>query len=252
MNRLTPRHYITILATLLTLTVNFLANALPLNGQTTGQVSDGIDSLFVPAGWVFTIWGAIYVGLVAYTLFQALPGQRDDPLHARIAPAYWVASLANSTWIFLWHYEYFALTLVAMLTLLGALIYIYRQVSTAGGVHRWFVRYPFSVYLGWISVATIANFSQVLTVYEWDGLGIAPAVWAAIMIAVAAVLALLMRWREDDQAYGFVIGWALVGIALEQSDTTSVAIAAWVSLALLAAGAVLIPMVRKKPAPQTG
>jgi hypothetical protein len=248
MPRLTPRHILIILATILTLAVNTLANLIPFNGQTTAEVSDRIDSLFVPAGYVFSIWGAIYIGLVAYTIYQALPRQRENPLHGKIAPAYWIASLANSTWIFLWHYEFYTLTLAAMFTLLGALIYIYRQVSAAGGAHRWFVRYPFSVYLGWISVAAIANVSQVLTVLGWDGWGISPAAWAVIMIAVAVVLSLLMRWREDDQVYGLVVGWALVGIALEQSDTSLVAISAWVSLAVLAAGAVFIPMFRRKPA----
>jgi len=165
---------LTIFTTLLTLTVNGLANALPLNGQGTGEISDRFAIYFVPAGYVFSIWGIIYLGLIAFTIYQALPAQRETPWIQKILPAYWVTNLANTVWIFLWHYEFFPLTLVVMLTLLGTLLYIYMQIAKVSpGMSRaqkWMVQIPFSIYLGWVSVATIANVTQVL--YYFDSIGV--------------------------------------------------------------------------------
>ncbi|HUF39519.1 MAG TPA: tryptophan-rich sensory protein [Anaerolineales bacterium] len=252
MKRSSTFQAVTVLTTLITLTVNALANALPLNGQTTGEISDRFSAYFVPAGYVFSIWGLIYVGLIAYTIYQALPAQRDDPTLRRIAPAYWLASLANSIWIFLWHYEHFAWTLVAMVTLLLALIAIYRMAVRETGAGRWFVRLPFSIYLGWISVATIANFAQVLSGWGWGASNTVAVAWTVIMIAVAVLLGLLMRHRENDLAYGLVLIWALVGIAVEQADVLPVSYAAWGAVAVLAVGSVLIPLSRGKPAAPAG
>ena len=147
MRKIRINQIVTILVTLLTITVNVLANALPLNGQGTGEISDRFDIYFVPAGYVFSIWGLIYLGLIAFTVYQALPAQKDNPLLKKIYPAYWIGSLANIVWLFLWHYNIFSLTLVAMLTILASLLYIYVQISKAGSDlvrnQKWFVRLPF-------------------------------------------------------------------------------------------------------------
>ncbi|KAA3648265.1 MAG: tryptophan-rich sensory protein [Chloroflexi bacterium] len=237
MNKITTNQIITIIATLVTITVNGLANAIPFNGQATGEISDRFAIYFVPAGYVFSIWGLIYLSLLAFTVYQAMPAQRDNPLLKKIYPAYWIGSLANSIWVFLWHYEFFPLTLVAMLTILATLLYIYRQISTASGQldrnQKWFIRFPFSIYLGWISVATIANVSQVLFFTNWGGWGISGPTWAVIMLAVAALLGLLMLWRERDIPYALVLIWAFVGIAVSQADTALVANSAWVTTGVL-------------------
>ena len=250
MKKVTASQWITILATLLTITVNGLANALPLNGQGTGEISDRFDIYFVPAGYVFSIWGLIYVGLIAFTIYQALPAQRENDLLQKIYPAYWISNLANIAWIFLWHYEFFSLTLVAMLTILATLLYIYSQLSRASSGldqnKKWLVKYPFSIYLGWISVATIANISQVLFLFDWGGWGVPPATWAVIMIIVATALGLLMRWRENDLLYVLVLVWAFVGIAVSQADTALVANSAWATSALLALAIVVIPIIKNK------
>lgn len=252
MKKIQSHQVITILATLLTITVNGLANALPINGQSTGEISDRFAIYFVPAGYVFSIWGIIYLGLIAYTVYQALPAQADNQLLKKIAPVYWISSVANSAWIFLWHYEYFPLTLIAMLTILVTLLYIYRQLSQSksgfDGKMDWFVKLPFSIYLGWISVATIANVSQVLFSSGWSAWGIPAATWAVIMIAVAGILGLLMQWRENDSPYVLVLVWAFVGIALKQSPTPLVANAAWVTAGILAVIVIANPFLRRRAA----
>ena len=208
MKKIITNQIITILITLLTITVNGLANALPINGQATGEISDRFAIYFVPAGYVFSIWGLIYLGLIAYTIYQALPAQRENALLNKIAPAYWIGNIANTVWIFLWHYNIFPPTIIAMLTLLASLLYIYIQIMKAGKLRqcqKWLVRLPFSLYLGWISVATIANVSQVLYYVSGMVLGISGPVWAAIMTGVATLLGLLMAWRDFDIAY--VLCW---------------------------------------------
>jgi len=250
MKKITTRQIITILATLLTITVNGLANALPLNGQSTGEISDRFSIYFVPAGYVFSIWGLIYIGLIAFAIYQALPNQRENEIIKKISPAYWIGNLANSAWIFLWHFEFFPLTLIAMLILLASLLYIYVQLGgPSSGLEngqKWFVNTPFSIYLGWISVATIANFSQVLFFLGWGGWGISPAIWAVILLAIATLLGLLMLWRETDRPYALVLVWAIIGIASSQADTPLVASASWFSVGGLILGLLIISLSQQR------
>jgi translocator protein len=226
-----------------TITVNGLANALPINGQTTGEISDRFDVYFVPAGYVFSIWGLIYLGLTAFAIYQLLPAQRQSPRLRRVGWLFVLSSLANITWILLWHYNQFALTVVVMLVLLGSLIGIYERLGIGrqptSGVERWVVDLPFSIYLGWVSVATIANITSALEAAGWNGWGIAEPVWAVIMLVVGAVLAVVMGLLRRDYAFMGVVVWAFVGIAIKQSDTALVANPAWVLAAAVLAAAVL-------------
>jgi hypothetical protein len=221
-----------------TIVMNILANALPLNGQNTGEISDRFNVLFVPAGYVFSIWGLIYVGLLAYAVYQAMPAQRSNPRLARVDGLFVVASVANVAWLFLWHYNLFLLTLVAMLTLLASLIGIYLALGIGRGAvsrgERWAVQVPFSVYLGWISVATIANVTDVLDFAGWSGWGLEAAAWAALMLAVGVVLAGLMAFTRRDAAFVLVLVWAYIGIALKQAATPLVALVAWSATVVLA------------------
>ena len=155
MKRSLTRQLIIILSVVATIVVNGLANALPLNGQQTGEVSDRFPVYFVPAGYVFAIWGVIYAGLIAYAVYQALPAQRTNLRLAAIDAPFVIASLANIVWIFLWHYEVFPGTMAVMLVLLGALMTIYLRLGInkfkVPSAERWAVHVPFSIYLGWIT-----------------------------------------------------------------------------------------------------
>ncbi len=247
MNRDSLRQITTILGVVATIVVNGLANALPLNGQLTGEVSDRYLVYFVPAGYVFAIWGLIYLGLAAFAVYQALPAQRANPRLRSIGPLFVLASAANIAWIFLWHYEVFPATLAVMLVLLASLIAIYLRLGTgrtqASQAERWAVRVPFSIYLGWITVATVANASQLLYVLGWNGGAIGPQAWAAIMLAVAVVIAILMASTRRDVAYLLVLVWAFIGIALKHAGVPLVSISAWAATAVAALAAVwsLIP-----------
>ncbi len=217
----TLRQVIVALSVLAVLVVNILANALPFNGLSTAQVSDQFKVYFVPAGYVFAIWGLIYVGLIAYAVFQALPAQRENPRLRKTGYLAALAGLANCAWLFLWHYEQFIGTLVVMASLLVLLILVYLNLgigrTQVAAAETWAVRVPFSVYLGWITVATIANVTDVLYFLNWNGFGIGARDWTLILFAAVIVIAGLMSLTRRDIAYNLVIIWALVGIAVKQA-----------------------------------
>lgn len=246
MNKDILRQFVTIVATVATITVNVLANVLPINGLNTGEISDRFEVFFTPAGYVFSIWGLIYLGLIVFSVYQALPAERENGTLRAIAPWYWLASAANIVWIFLWHYEYFAVSIVAMLVLLLSLIMIYLRLDTGrkpvSRAMRWLVQVPFSIYLGWITVATIANITPVLWLNDWSGFGISAQAWTAIVLAVAVVIAAAVAFTRADVAYLLVLVWAFAGIAVKHPDVplvTTSAIVAAVIVALLALVSVL-------------
>jgi len=233
MNKTVIRQILVVLATLATIVVNGLANALPINGLGTGEISDMFDVFFVPAGYVFSIWGLIYLGLLAYSVYQALPAQRENAALQKIGYLYIWSSAANIAWLFFWHYLLFPLTLLAMLVILGLLIAIYlrldigrSQVSTA---EKWLVHVPFSIYLGWITVATIANVTSLLDYLGWNGWGISPQVWAVVILLAAIVISGIMSFTRGDIAYSLVLIWAFIGIAVKHQGTVLVAASAWVA-----------------------
>jgi benzodiazapine receptor len=247
----TLRQILVVLSILATLAVNLLANALPFNGLSTAEISDRFKVYFVPAGYVFSIWGVIYIGLIAYAVFQALPSQRENPRLRQIGYPVIVAGLANCIWLFLWHYEQFPLTLIAMFGLLAMLILVYlnlgigqTQISTA---ETWTVRIPFSVYLGWITVATIANITDVLYYLQWAGFGIGARDWTLILFAAVILIAGLMSLTRRDIAYNLVIVWALIGIAVKQAAAKSLVLAALAS-AVIILGVLVYSLIRKRQA----
>ncbi|WP_326548606.1 tryptophan-rich sensory protein [Mycolicibacterium sp. ND9-15] len=219
------------LATAATLVVNYLANALPINGQTTGDVTRRFEVYFVPAGYVFSIWGLIYLGVIAYSVYLSLTlrSARTDSGAARaIAPWYVLTAVANCCWLFAWHHNRFPLSMLLMVVLLVALIVIYRIQAgrpPTSTLERWTVHIPFRVYLGWVSVATIANATITLDDAGWSGFGLSEPAWGVIMLVVAAALGLVMSLRHHDVAFALVLIWALIGIAVRLHETTSILIA---------------------------
>lgn len=206
--------------------VNYLANILPLNGRRTGDVSDAYPSLFTPAGITFSIWGVIYLLLGAHVLYQwglfrdgpETPGQ--SALLNRVGVLFAVSSLANTAWVFAWHYDLIPLSAVLITVILVCLALITTTLRRANlvGRQRWLVGVPFSVYFGWTTVAVVANMTVLLVYWRWDGFGVADPVWAAIMVVVAAAIGTLTMLRNRDIAYGLVLIWAFAGILLRQTS----------------------------------
>jgi hypothetical protein len=233
-----------------TFVINVLANALPFNNQSTGEISDRFPVYFVPEGYVFSIWGLIYLLLAIFAVYQALPAQRENPALRRIGYWFALSCVFNSTWMFMWHYNFFGLSLVMMLGLLFSLIMVYTRlgigVTPAGLAENWIIRLPFQVYLGWITVATIANATNVLYDIGWNGWGVSDEIWMVIMLAAALVIAGIIAWTRQDIPYLLVLIWALVGIALKHEAVTLVATATWaatIGVALL----VVVSLIRRNP-----
>jgi hypothetical protein len=237
MSKDTIRQFSVILALAATIIVNALANSLPINNQTTGEISDRFPVYFVPAGYVFAIWALIYLGLIIYAVYQALPAQKANPRLRSTGWLFVLSSVANIIWLFLWHYNQFTLSVIAMLFVLVPLIMIYLRLGIGRRdvprSEKLSVQLPFSIYLGWITVATIANVTVALYDLGWNGTPLAPQVWAAVMLAAAALITAAVLYTRRDIAYALVIVWAAVGIAVKHSGTTPVPEAAWITAALV-------------------
>lgn len=229
--------YLSLAAYVFMVGVNALASLLPLNNQTTAEISDRYPTLITPAGYVFAIWALIYLALAGFVLFQLL--RDSNGRLTRIRYLFIASSLLNAAWLFAWHWEQLALSLVIMLALLIVLVAIYltvRRQRWDSPAAQWLVKAPFSIYLAWISVATIVNVSVVLYASGWQGWGISGVSWTAVLIVVAAVLAASALIIRGDAAFALVIMWALTGVAANNSDITFLATTAWaagVALAIL-------------------
>lgn len=206
------RFAIMVIALISVITVNALANILPLNNQTTGEISNRLPVLFTPAGYVFSIWSVIYVLLIIWLVGMWNKKQQGDVNYTKRSTLFIISCVLNIAWIYLWHYEKFLFTVIVMIGLLITLVLLYRTYPVSDNSIK--SRLPISVYLGWISVATIANISYVLTYYEWNGWGLSDPLWAVIMMTIGTALALHIRYHHFDIAYVFVFIWAFIGIAV--------------------------------------
>jgi len=252
----TVRQFVNVLSAILALAVNILASTLPLNGQNTGEISDRFLVYFVPAGYVFSIWGLIYIGWIAFVIYQSQPSQRGNLRMRRLGYLFALSNIANATWLFCWHYNLFGLSVLVMLLLLGLLIASYVRLGVnrmpVTRLERWSVDLPFSVYLGWITVATVANIADWLYWIGWNGFGISAPIWAVIMLVVACALGLAMALTRRDAGYLSVLVWAFAGIAVNQTATPLVAVSAWASAAVMLGLAIFSLAHRQTGRPRTG
>ena len=235
-------------AFLATVAVNAMANALPINGKTTGELSDLYPNLFVPAGLTFSIWGLIYLLLAIFAVYQiAAPMRNTADFLQSIGPLFILASAANIGWIFLWHYQRVSASLLLMLVLLASLLAIYLRLGIGARAATWKVRLlvhlPFSVYLGWITVATIANVTAVLVHVGWNRFGASQELWTVVILIVAALITLAVLFTRNDLFYALVVLWAFLGILIKRlavDSPPSRAIVVTLGVAMAAIGVVLL------------
>ena len=224
--------------------MNYLANALPLNGKTTGELSESFPNLFVPAGVTFAIWGVIYILLVIFCVVQF-----TTPHQAAMSQIGWLfafSCLFNALWIVAWHYGRLPLSLILMLGLLVSLIWMNVLIKD---LPFGFVKAALGIYLGWICIATIANVTALMVTYGWDGAGLTEQTWTIIIIAVGALLVSLTTWRLSNPFIGLAVVWAFAGIMIKrQADYRAILITAAVALVLVAAVLVMTFIRRRVPA----
>lgn len=230
--------------------VNVLAVTLPLNGLTPGDVSAMYPSLFTPAGYVFSIWSLIYLTLAVFAIYQLLPGQQYNPRLARLGPLFIVTCLFNAGWLFAWHYLQPLLSLPLMLGLLASLILCYERLgigkSAVSKREGLAVRLPFSLYLGWITVATVANVSVFFLALGVRVNWFTPA-WALLAIIAATLIGATVLRRRGDVAYTLVLVWAFLGIAARQWGTDVL-----LMIGALAAALYLVSLLFRRSTPRPG
>jgi len=219
--RFTPTSILVTITFILMVTVNALANILPIAGITTGEVSDSFPNLFAPAGITFSIWGIIYLLLGFYTLYQLGLFQRDKPtdpeLLKRVGNLFAFSSLVNSIWIFCWHYNVIFLSVILMLLILLSLIAIHLVLKNIPMTNkeRFFIKLPFSIYFGWITVATIANITALLVTLGFSGWGLSEPVWTSTLIIIGTLIGMTTAILAKDIPYVATLIWAFSGILIK-------------------------------------
>lgn len=232
-----------------TVVVNGLATILPLNNKTTVELSDQYPNLFVPAGLTFSIWGLIYILLAIFAIYSLIIAIKKDAMGSfinKIGILFFLSCIANMGWIFAWHFEIVPLSLVIMVLLLGFLLAIYMRlgIGKKGPTkeEQYLVHLPFSVYLGWITIATIANVTALLVDVNWNGFGLSEQFWAVVVIVVGIAITLSVLVRRQDIYYSLVVDWALLGILIKRLASSvpaqSVIIITIIGLVLISVGVV--------------
>jgi benzodiazapine receptor len=229
--------FVNLTAFIVTLAVNGLAGTTLLNGRSTAQVSDLYSSPITPAGYVFAIWGIIYALLLVFVIYQLLPKQKDKPFQRQIGVLFILSSIFNIAWLLLWQYDYITESVILMLALFSTLTAIYLRLgigkSSASLSEKLCVHLPFSVYLGWITVALVANVAAALVSVGWDGFGLSAQTWTIIALVIVLAVTLAVIVARRDIAYSLVIVWALAGIAVKQSVYPNIVTLAEVAVVII-------------------
>jgi hypothetical protein len=217
------RQIITLAAIIVAFGINAISNIFPIGGKSIGEISNTVfrDVLIIPANYAFAIWGLIYLGLFGLGIYQILPSQREDFSFRQAGYPIVLASVAQCVWVYLFLLRLFIPSLLAMLVIVLSLITAYLRLGIAitpvPRVKKWWVHLPISIYLGWISVASIVNVACALYFQNWDGWGISGELWAVIMVIIATGLGCAIAFRRQDIAYPAAIIWAIVAVAIKHS-----------------------------------
>ncbi|UTR09773.1 tryptophan-rich sensory protein [Evansella sp. LMS18] len=237
------------LAFLFMITVNILANVLPLGGNTTGEIEERNIVFFTPAGYAFSIWSVIYILLALWLVSQIPKGRRELPVYQKTNLLFVISSILNGLWLIFWHYEQFLISILIMAALLFSLHLLYRNLLAANASFP--ERLPFSVYYGWVSVAVIANLSFVLKEYDLLGTGSDQFSWTMLMLLFAALVAYTAGTRFHDRVYTLVFVWAFIAIGVENfQERTFIAYFTFILAALLIISIALPIKKRKKTLPR--
>lgn len=207
--------------------VNAAAVLLPLNNISTKEVSHLYPNLFTPAPFTFSIWSIIYLALTGFVIYQINPTKKEKgilttSLFLKIRFTFIFSCIVNILWIFSWHYLNLGLSVLLMLLLLVSLIYVNRLIRTnkLNSRENLFIHIPFSLYFGWITVATIANITAFLVAYNWDGFGLSPATWTILILVIGILVAITVVIQNKDYVYPLVILWAYGGILANHLSST--------------------------------
>ena len=246
---------VNILAIVITIVVNAIAEIIPVNGVTSKDVSDSYPSLFTPPGYVFSIWSVIYTLLIVFMIYQVRPSQREAAYLKPTALFFVLGGFINTSWLILFHYSYgqpgiYLFTPILIGLFLVLMLYTYVKLEI-GAVkvptsQKIAVHLPISVYAGWVSLAVIANIASVLNVIIPGIPQPTQELWTALVIIVALLITMLMLVIRRDAAYGLVVVWATTGIATIQSATSIIFFASMGSALVIILAILLLPLITRK------
>ncbi|PAD39573.1 tryptophan-rich sensory protein [Terribacillus sp. 7520-G] len=253
-NRSVKLAWFSLLAYIATIAVNYLSNALPLGGKTTQQLSDQLDVLFQPAGYAFSIWSVIYLFVLIWVIRLFLRSTRETEWYAKAAGTFIASCIFNIAWIFCFHYELFSLSIIPMAALLISLVILYQTISTSSD-RRKFDLFPFSIYIGWVSVATMLNVGILFVSLGVDNVGgwlLSGEVWTIILLLAGAILTIGVMHIFRDSIYPLVFVWAYFAIAAARADKFPAITAVAGIMAVIILIAILIHLIRRRKRKQYG
>lgn len=241
--------WLNVVGLILVIVVNALANILPIGGRTTQEVSELYPVLITPAGYAFIIWSVIYILLACFVIFQFLPSQKNRNTTARVGIWFFISCLANAGWIILWQNLLIGWSVLVIFILLFSLIQMYlrtRDIPSPTLGETWFVKLPFSIYIGWVSVATLINVTVWLSKLGWSGFNLGDQTWAIILLLLGSIVAFAVSYRYNDFILPLVFVWAYIAIGVKQSDILAVSYTAIGLAVVIFLFAVWIFLRRKK------
>ncbi|WP_294231818.1 tryptophan-rich sensory protein [uncultured Chryseobacterium sp.] len=242
-----------IIVLLATIGINYLSNTGLFNNETMASISAKYQNLFTPAGYAFSIWGFIYLGLLGFVIYYGPFAKNTEAKEKTILNIGWwfvISCIANSLWIFTWLYEYTLLTIPIMMLLFVSLLKIIRNnrglIESRDFKTTVFLRLPFYIYSGWISVALIADVAAYLKKIQWSGFGIPETGWTVLMFIIAAVIHLYMVWKQNMSTFALVAVWALIAIAVANQYSNQAVYISAIVTALFVFVNIVFKLSRKK------
>lgn len=213
------RSYLVLLATIGMIAFNWLAAIGRVNGVSPSDISERYPAPITPAGYAFSIWSLIYLGMIAFSIYQLLPA--NIARFRNIRSLYIMTCALNCAWIYMWHSDQIAICLVLIFLLAVCLFLINLKLSETDGMGEyWFVKAPFGIYFGWVTAATLVNFSILLVHWNVE-ISQTGRTWIAVgLILFAAALGVIIRIRLVNYLYPLAIAWALTAIGVKQSGQT--------------------------------
>ncbi|GCE10643.1 tryptophan-rich sensory protein [Tengunoibacter tsumagoiensis] len=247
MDRDLLRQAITVVMTVATVVCSTFSEQITGTGKTVGEVSHQYPLALTPADYAFSIWGLIYSGLLVYAVYQALPGQRANPRLRKIGYWYVLSCVGNIAWGFIWLNEQITLSLLAMFFIFLPLLVLYiryhysdRHQVMIPKAERWCVQFPFSIYLGWITVASIVNVAVVLKYQHWNGWGLSAELWTNLLLIVATAIAIFIGIKRMDIVYVATLIWAFVAITIKNRLIPQIAVTSGLMILILLCVIVII------------
>lgn len=261
------RQFCVVFSIITLIVMNYLSNVGAFGGKTNKEISDKYHTLITPAGYAFSIWGIIFLGLLAFAVYQGLGTQRTNPRFRDIG--WWVVlnAVCNAIWSPLFNNEQIGIALVVILVMLFSLVIIEQRLleqkhgpivsadpdntlpeSSASSTQTWLARIPFSIYFGWLTVATILNVTVYLKSTDFSLMGLSEQTWAVAMLIVGVAVGTVVFNRFRSVAYILVFAWAYIAIAVEQQSYSQIQITAGLGAAVAVVLAITGLVSRKTPA----